>query len=167
MHKLNLREKIFVKEYAVDLNATRAAIAAGYSERSASVTGARLITKAKVKNEIEKAMKEKMERAEINQDWVIRRYAAIAGTDKRQFFNNDGTLKPVREWTEEMAACVSSLDIQELSGEDGKSAMIKKLRLLDSRAALDSIARHLGMFVDKVEHSGSVEAPKVVIELSK
>lgn len=71
---------------------------------------------------------------------------------KRQFFYDDGSLKPVSEWTEEMAAAVGSFDAVE-SGGEGVPVVLKRLRFLDGKAALDSMARHLGMFKDKVEVS--------------
>ena len=65
------KQKLFVKHYLLDLNATKAAIAAGYSERSAKVTGCRLLTNANVKAAIEKAAQERAERLKLSADYVL------------------------------------------------------------------------------------------------
>ena len=71
--------------------------------------------------------------------------------DKRAFFDDAGRLRPVSEWTREMALAVDGLDVTETEGEI--AVKVSKLKLSSSKAALDSIARHLGMFKDKVEVS--------------
>ena len=147
------RQQRFVEEYLVDLNASRAAVAAGYSERWAGVNADKLLKNTNVAKAVQEGMAARSARTEVTQDWVLRRYAMIAGVDKRQFFYDDGSLKPVSEWTEEMAAAVGSFDAVESGGGEGVPVVLKRLRFLDGKAALDSMARHLGMFKDKVEVS--------------
>lgn len=147
--KLTGRQARFVQEYLIDFNGTQACIRAGYSANAAKEQATRLLTYAHVKKAIEEGKNKIMQRVEITQERVVNEYAKIAFCDTRQFFCNDGRLKPVSEWTEEMAACVSALDIAEFSEE----AIIKKLKLIDRKGALDSLARYLGMFKDKVEVS--------------
>lgn len=65
------RQARFVEEYPVDLNATQAAIRAGYAPGSAEVQGCRLLSNDKIKRKIDKALVERSERAELTQDWVI------------------------------------------------------------------------------------------------
>ena len=144
------RQQRFVEEYLVDLNATQAAVRAGYSERWAGVNADKLLKNTNVAKAVQEGMAARSARTEVTQDWVLRRYVMIAGVDKRQFFYDDGSLKPVSEWTEEMAAAVGSFDAVE-SGGEGVPVVLKRLKFLDGKAALDSIARHLGMFNDKVK----------------
>ena len=144
------RQQRFVEEYLVDLNATQAAVRAGYSERWAGVNADKLLKNTSVAKAVQEGMAARSARTEVTQDWVLRRYVMIAGVDKRQFFYDDGSLKPVSEWTEEMAAAVGSFDAVE-SGGEGVPVVLKRLKFLDGKAALDSIARHLGMFNDKVK----------------
>lgn len=68
---LTAKQKVFVQEYLVDLNATQAAIRAGYSEKTACEQGARLLANVKVQRSIQEAMKKREKRVEINQDYVI------------------------------------------------------------------------------------------------
>ena len=148
---LTEKQKRFVEEYLIDMNGARAARAAGYSESAARETASRLLKTPEVAQAIRKARESLSERTEITQDWVLQRWAAIADVDKRAFFDDAGRLRPVSEWTREMALAVDGLDVTETEGEI--AVKISKLKLSSSKAALDSIARHLGMFKDKVEVS--------------
>ena len=147
------KQQRFVEEYLVDLNATQAAVRAGYSAKTASVIGAENLAKPNIQKAIQARQEELKIKTEITQEWVLRRYAMIAGVDKRQFFYDDGSLKPVSKWTEEMAAAVGGFDVVESGGGEGVPVVLKRLKFLDGKAALDSMARHLGMFKDKVEVS--------------
>ena len=143
----------FVDEYLVDLNATQAAIRAGYSAKTAGQIGEQNLKKL----EIQKAIRERQEvlkmKTEITQEWVVERYRRIVeGCDKRLFFNDDGSVKPPSQWSAEMGLAVAGFEVQEL-GDEGLAVSVSKLRFQDAKAALDSLARHLGMFKDKVEVS--------------
>lgn len=90
-------------------------------------------------------------KTEVTQEWVVERYRRIVeGCDKRLFFNDDGSVKPPSEWSAEMGMAVAAFEVQEL-GDEGLAVSVSKLRFQDARAALDSLARHLGMFEEKVK----------------
>lgn len=82
---LTVRQSCFVSEFLVDLNATNAAISAGYSVRSADTLGPRLVRKSGVAAAIEAAMAERVERTNVTQDSVIAELAAIAFSDMRTY----------------------------------------------------------------------------------
>ena len=71
MNKLTAKQERFVSEYLIDLNATRAAIRAGYAKSGASVEGTRLLANAKVAAAVQKALEERAERTEVTQDYVL------------------------------------------------------------------------------------------------
>lgn len=143
----------FVDEYLVDLNATQAAIRAGYSAKTAQEQGSRLLSNVSVKNAIRERQEVLKMKTEITQEWVVERYRRIVeGCDKRLFFNDDGSVKPPSQWSAEMGLAVAGFEVQEL-GDEGLAVSVSKLRFQDAKAALDSLARHLGMFKDKVEVS--------------
>ena len=71
MAKLTAKQQRFVEEYLIDLNATQAAIRAGYSPKTANEQGARLLANASVQEAIAKAMAERSRRTGISQDRVI------------------------------------------------------------------------------------------------
>lgn len=74
---LTQKQKIFVQEYLVDLNATQAAIRAGYSSKRASELGYQLLQKTTVQEAIQEAMQDRQERTEVTQDYVVGKLKAI------------------------------------------------------------------------------------------
>ena len=78
MAKLSDKQKKFIDEYLVDLNATQAAIRAGYKEKTADRTGAENLRKPQIQREIQKRMQERQQRTEVTQDMVVKELAAIA-----------------------------------------------------------------------------------------
>ena len=143
----------FVDEYLVDLNATQAAIRAGYSAKTAGQIGEQNLKKLEIQKAIRERQEELKMKTEITQEWVVERYRRIVeGCDKRLFFNDDGSVKPPSQWSAEMGMAVQGFEVQEL-GDEGLAVSVSKLRFQDAKAALDSLARHLGMFKDKVEVS--------------
>lgn len=147
---LTAKQERFVQEYLVDLNATQAAIRAGYSARTANEQGARLLANASIQNELQDAISKRMERTEITQDRVLQEYARLAFFDARKLFCADGRPKDITELDDDTAAALVGLDVQELyegAGEDRKFVgYVKKYKLADKKGSLDSLGRHLGMF---------------------
>lgn len=86
---------------------------------------------------------------------VLAEYARLGFFDPRQLFNPDGSPKNIQELDDDAAAAIAGLDIEVKS--DG--AVVKKYKINDKKGALDSIAKHLGMFVDKHEIAGSDGGP--------
>jgi len=78
---LNAKQQRFVEEYLVDLNATQAAIRAGYSKRTAEQQGSRLLSNVKVAKAVSKAQEALSERAGITQERVLKRFEQIAFAD--------------------------------------------------------------------------------------
>lgn len=95
---LNLKQRLFVNEYLKDLNAKQAAIRAGYSERSAEVTGSRLLSHAKVSEAIGRATEKRVEKTKIDQEWLLKRLDDEANADINDLYDSEGNFKPVNEW---------------------------------------------------------------------
>lgn len=163
--KLTDKQARFVQEYLLDLNATRAAERAGYSQKTAYAIGHDLLKKPEIQAALQAAMAERARRTEISQDRVLREYARIAFFDPRRLFGVDGGVLPVSDWDDDVAAVVAALDVAELGSGGDVVGMVKKLKLADKKGALDSLARHLGMFTDKQEIRVA-DVPRVVVELS-
>lgn len=162
---LTEKQKRFVDEYLIDLNATQAAIRAGYSERTAAEQGARLLINVKVQNEISNQMKDREVRTEITQDMVVRELAAIA-------FSNGADYSKVvtKQSVDDMGNAVEYPDV-ELKNTDELTAQQKKaiagikqtkfgisVETCDKVKALELLGKHLGMFKDKIEVSGTLKA---------
>lgn len=159
MAKLTPKQATFVSEYLIDLNATQAAIRAGYSANTAQEQSSRLLSNVMVAAAIEKAMEARSARTEITADRVLRELGKIGFSDIRKLFTPGGNLLPVSDLDDDAAACLSSIEIttrKVRGGDDDEVEDVSKVRLWDKRAALVDIGKHLGMFTDKVEHSGGV-----------
>lgn len=167
--KLTPNQKIFVDEYLIDLNATRAYKAAYKSckkDETARANGSRLLTNANIKYYINERMKEREKRTEITQDRVLKELAKIGFADIKDYLEYK-TAKTIVEYDEDGESVidykqiidvidskyVDTSIIQEVSiSKDGTF----KFKLYDKQKALVDIGKHLGMFVDKVEHSGAI-----------
>lgn len=149
----------FIREYLVDLNATQAAIRAGYSPKTAHSQGQRLLKHVEVAQAIKAEMRAREKRTRITADRVLAEYAKLAFYDPRKFFDGRGRLIPIVDLDDESAAAVAGMDVVESKREGDEPEVIKKIKLADKKAALDSIARHLGMFVDRTELSGPKGRP--------
>ena len=168
MRPLTAKQTVFVQEYLVDLNATQAAIRAGYSQRTAGWIGPQLLGKTHVAEAVQSAMAKREERTEITQDMVLREYAKLAFLDPRRFYDDQGNLISVHDLPEDVAAALASMEVvfeRDGEGENGRPqfAAVRKIKFSDKKAALDSIARHLGMFKDKTELTGSFPVLNLVL----
>lgn len=166
--KHHQRRTRFIKEYLIDQNATRAAIAAGYSEKSAKVTGSRLLTNANIRSRIETGNDKVNAGLDLTVERVRLEIARLAYYDPGAFWNQDGTAKPIHEIDEDSRRAIAGFETAELfegNGEERSLAgYIKKFKLADKGRALELAARHLKMLTDKVEVSASDEIVKRLME---
>lgn len=222
---LTAKQKQFVREYLVDLNATQAAIRAGYSSRTASEQAARLLANVKVQTAIQAAMDKRAEKVDITAEMVLRRWWDIATADpndlvhlRRLCCRHCFGLYHEYQWLDEaeydaavaselLAAQAEEREPRHISdaGGYGFDRMLRphpkcprcrgegrvdlhmadtkettpqgrllyagikqtrdgiEIKLQDQGKALENVARHLGMFKDKVELSGEDGGPINVI----
>lgn len=167
---LSEKQARFVAEYLIDLNSTQAAIRAGYSIKTAKQQGSRLLTNADVQAAVAKAQMKRAERTEITQDRVLEELAKIGFADMRKLLRWTGNLPQMDlEAAEDSGeVSISTANFVQLFDsdllDDDTAACISeisqtkegalKVKLHDKQAALVSIGRHLGMFKDRVEHTG-------------
>lgn len=145
------KQKRFVEEYLIDLNATQAAIRAGYSPDTAGSIGAENLKKPEIKSRIDKAMAERSRRTGINQDRVLQELARI-GFAKITDVVDPETAKILPDASEDDLACIQSIKIK--PNEFGTE---REVKLYDKKAALVDLGKHLGLFKDKVELSGDMD----------
>jgi phage terminase small subunit len=165
MSKLNARQQRFVDEYLVDLNATRAAIRAGYSAKTALQQGPRLLVNVGVQEAIAKAMSKRSKKVEITQERVLLEFARVAFGDIRKVMSwgEEGvTLKSSDELSDDDAAIVS--EVSETATEKGRNL---KLKTHDKMKALEMVARHLGMFINKERDDEATEQVKNMMSFFK
>jgi phage terminase small subunit len=159
------RRTRFIKEYLIDKNATRAAIAAGYGEKGASVAATRLLKDVKIRAAIESANKRINDKLDITVERVKLELARLAFFDPLEFWNADGTAKPLHEISEDARRAISGLEVAELfagAGEERNLAgYIKKFKLADKGANLERLGKHLQMFPTKVEIDHRLEIQRI------
>lgn len=157
------KQRAFCAEYLVDLNATQAAIRAGYSESTARSIGHENLTKPDIEAEIQRLMKERASRVEVTSDMVLRELLNLACVDVGQVFGENGSLLPIHSIPENVRKAISGIDVYEEyagHGEDRENiGQTKKLRFWDKTKALEMLGRHLKMFTEKLEHSGPNGGP--------
>ena len=158
--RLSARQQRFINEYLVDLNASQAAVRAGYSPRTAYSQGQRLLKHVEVADAIARAMRDRAERARLKADDVIAEYRRIAFANILDFIRvqSDGNvIVDLSQLTRDQAAALTEISIDdcvEERGPDTRRAKRVRIKLADKRAALSDLGRHLGMFRDRVEHTG-------------
>jgi phage terminase small subunit len=114
IRKKEIREEVFAREYVIDQNGKRAAIAAGYSESTAEAQASRLLRKSKVKGLLAKLIKEKFTQLDISAERILQELARLAFLDPRSLFNSDGSLKGIHEMAEDTARAIAGLDHEKL-----------------------------------------------------
>jgi len=155
---LTPKQRLFVAEYLVDKNATQAAIRAGYSQKTAYSIGEENLKKPEIREAIDVALQQQVERVEVTADTVLRELLALATVDIAEAFNEQGALKPIHDIPKEVRKAISSIEVLvETAGsgdERQEMGSTKKLRFWDKKGALELLGKHLKMFTDKFEMTG-------------
>lgn len=159
------KQKRFIEEYLVDLNATQAAIRAGYSPDTAGSIGSENLKKPEIRARIEKAIAERSKRTGINQDRIVMELAKIALLNPKGLVNFDeATIK--EDAADEDVAAVASVRVKRFPTKGGEGVE-REVKMYDKTKALELLGRHLGMFKDKVEVSGLDEEKKKLDDILK
>ena len=126
--KLTPKQARFVEEYLVDLNATQAAIRAGYSEKTARQVASENLSKPYIQEAVAQAPRERSERTKVDQDWVIERLIAIHD------------------------AAMGAHPVYDKEGEEKGFTFNPNA----ANRALELLGRHLGMFTDRLDLGGTL-----------
>lgn len=161
---LTPKQALFVREYLIDLNATQAAIRAGYSEKTAGQQGERLLKNVEIAEAIEKGKAERIERVEIDADYVLKRLVEIDQMDVLDIMTEDGSFKRISEWPKIWRQFIQGMDVSEIwdgRGDDRDMVgFLKKIKWPDKVKNLELIGKHISVqaFKEKIETS---EVPAV------
>lgn len=152
---MNPRQERFAREYAIDLNGTRAAIAAGYSENSAQEQASQLLSKLIVQRKVQRLLSERASRLDIKGERVLEQLANLAFYDVRSLFNADGTMKEITELDDRTAAAISGVEYEKLyehyaKGQSRPIGNIAKVKLASKLEALKLLGNYLKMFSEQV-----------------
>jgi phage terminase small subunit len=145
----------FVDEYLIDpISAAKCAERAGYSHNTSRKIAYSLMNTPKVRAAIEEGQKARAQRMGITQDRVLQELARIAFSNLQDVLEEteDGqTTVNVKRLPRDVAAMLGEVSITQTKGKN--QMKISRVKLHDKMAALDKIAKHLGMFTDKHEHT--------------
>lgn len=144
---MTVKRHRFVAEYLVDLNATQAAIRAGYAKKGAKDQAYALMQDPEVAEAIKAAMEERNKRLQVDADYVLQRLTEIDQLDLADIFDLDGKLLPIRQWPLIWRQMVKEVDMK-----TGKVKFHDKLR------ALELIGKHVNVnaFREQVNHTGDI-----------
>lgn len=164
------RMKAFISEYVQDFNATRAYIAAGYSELGASAGASRLLANVKVREAIEKRVERQCEALAITKSRVLRELALMGFANMHDYITvQDGdAYVDLSKLSREQAAAIQELTVEEYTegrGEEKRDIKRTKFKLNDKRGALELLGKNLKIFTDKVALTDSNgDAFRVIVE---
>jgi phage terminase small subunit len=149
----------FVREYLVDLNATQAAIRAGYSEKSARVHASKLLTRADISAAVAARQSNQLQKADLTATRVLEELRRIAFSDPRELFDELGNLRPVKDITAEQASSIRGFEvlIKNAKAGDGLTDVVHKFQLWEKTKALEMLAKHFALLTERVQHEGGVE----------
>lgn len=171
MGKMTAKQQLFCKEYLVDLNATQAAIRAGYSSRRADAIGHENLRKPEIAAVVQELMNVRSQKTEVNAEYVLKRLHDIDSMNVTDILNDDWTLKPLSQWPVVWQTYLSSFDVQEMrmgqESSDSAVAFLKKIKWPDKVKILELLGKHVSVsaFADKVDHSssdGSMTPPTII-----
>ena len=143
------KQKRFIDEYMIDLNATQAALRAGYSRQWAAGAGYRNMNKPRIRERIDALMRQRSEKMRISQENVLKELAAIAFSSPKAVtaWGPEG----IRVRDSDALADAEAALVAEIVAPQGRTV---KIKLYDRLKALELLGRHLGMFRDRMEVSG-------------
>ena len=169
MAKLTDKQELFAREYLKDLNATQAAIRAGYSEKTAQVQSSRLLSNAMVQDRIAELKSERNEEVGIDAAYVLRRLVEIDQMDVLDILLPNGELKPIKDWPKTWRTTLSGMDVTEMPGD--VPGFLKKIKWPDKVKNLELLGKHVVVqaFKENVknEHTGPNGGPIQYTDLSE
>ena len=157
--KTSIRQELFAREYVIDLNGTRAAIAAGYAPKAAGASGSQVLKNAKVKRLIDQLLSKRASKLEISSERILEELSKLAFFDPRNLFNADGSLKPIPELDDATAAAIAGVEHEKLYQHFGKGqaedvGTTTKVKLLARTEALRMLGQYRKLFTEIVQHEG-------------
>jgi phage terminase small subunit len=160
----NARRELFCQELVQGKSQRDAYAASGYKgDRTAAC---RMAAKADIVERVRELQETVAENVGITRERVLAELAKIGFSDIRKMFTPTGSLKRVEDLDDDAAACLSAIEVvtrKVPGGDEGEVEHVAKIKLWDKRAALVDIGKDLGMFKERVEHSGPDGGP---IEIS-
>lgn len=155
--KLNDRQEMFCLEFIKDLNATQAAIRAGYSKRAAQQSSSRLMSNDVIQARISDLQKNRNEELKIDANYVLKRLVEIDEMDVLDILNDDGGLKPVKDWPITWRRSLSGLEVVEMMADGDPVGALKKIKWPDKIKNLELLGKHISVGAFDKAQQGPIE----------
>lgn len=166
------RERVFVEAYIANGNkAAEAAIEAGYNAKSAASRAARLLDRPNVQLMIRERQDELAQRHRLTTESVIAELSKIVHADPRRAFDDNGALLQIKDWPDDLAGAIASVEVEELFTGSGRDrtwiGYTKKVKFWDKNSAIDKAMKHLGLYAeDNKQRLGALsDLPREVLQL--
>jgi len=161
--QLSKKQLIFCKEYLISMNATESAIKAGFSEKTASSQGSRLLKNVKVKAYIDEQLRQRAEKLDITPNRILEELGHIA------FFNisniYDGmTLKEISDLPKDVTRAIQSVKTRVEKTDGDTFAEVMEVKSNDKLRAIELLMKHMGMFA--VDNEQSKQAQDITVEIT-
>lgn len=164
--ELSPQQRAFCQHFIVHLNATHAAIEAGYSKKGASVRGSELLALRKVRDAVNQLLEKRSEKVGIKAEHVLERLDSIGDADMAECFTPTGALKNIHDIPKELRKCIASIEVFEVEefNHDTKTmekiGETKKIKFWDKIRANELIGRNLKLFSEKIDvkHTHTLES---------
>ncbi|MDR9913255.1 terminase small subunit [Enterobacter cloacae] len=142
-------------------NQSQAAIDAGFSPNTAAVKASVMMRDERIQKRIAELMEERNKRNRVSADYVLMRLVEIDQMDVLDILNDDGSLKPIREWPKIWRTTLSGFDLSSTimnMNEDSIETILKKIKWPDKVKNLELIGKHVDVnaFKERLEVSGTV-----------
>jgi len=163
MPNLTPKQLRFIDEYLIDLNATQAAIRAGYSKNTAKQIGSENLTKPDISLEIANRGRQVTQSTGITIERTLQELGRLAFSDVRKLYNADGSLKSIVDLDDDAAAMLGGVDVVEMQGAaeiDGEGNIkhvpmyTKKVKIWDKNSALEKAMKYLQLLQPEKEPGG-------------
>ena len=169
---LNPRQAAFVAEYLIDLNGTQAAIRAGYSPATANEQASRLLTDVNIAAAVERGKAQRISRVNVTQDQVLQEMALLANSCLEHYcVDDEGQVRLTEGAPDGAMRAIQSIKKKTRVQYDkdgnitGKTYDVE-VKLWDKPQPLKLMGRHVGLFPDRVEHTGKGGGPIELTEVS-
>ena len=158
---LNPKQERFVVEYLVDLNATQAAIRAGYSPKTAGVQAFDLLKKPEIAAALERQRNQHAKNTGLTVERVLQEAMRLAFFDIRKLTDAEGNPIPINQLDDDTAAAIQGLELatERVRGDDaGAETVVRKYKIADKNAAVERLFKHLGLFEKDNKQTNPAEA---------
>ena len=160
MARRNSRHEIFAREYVKDLNGKRAAIAVGYSAKTADAAASRLLSNVKVQTLVATLTKKHADKLDLSAEKVLSELSRMGFSNFLDYVNiteEGDAFVDLSGLTQEQAAAIQEVTVNEYmegKGKDGRKVKRTKLKLVDKIRSLELLGKHLKLFTERIEVGG-------------